>query len=547
MTQMEAIPAMDASSAAILQRANSTRLTGASFSDPDGRHLAFFERQLRTEVVAEHEVVSFAGLAQALLGPDEALVRLSCLASVSPNQLLCARQVAAISHAIEREKAEISGLLSMIASTPDPLDVATAVGERLGRFRSRTVWEFAVQELAGLLPLDSIVNMGHAALRENRLAALEVFVRSAMKSAFPEAGGDNNLSSILKKILAQLLRIDRGEEADKVSRLLRLVDDGGDRIVRSGFPFGEHKMRMKAARQRILHDLKGDGSDGGGVEDSAFEAKGWMTSAANCGLDIAYFRGLVMTAVPDFGGIDLTPEAADSAFFLKIARHGETAIPRKVHQIWIGHRPPPEASIGYWRKYCARYGYEHHLWREEDLARIGVLDLSEYQYYVRKRIYAAAVDVARIHVVASEGGLYVDCDIIPYDVGYPMHELLAMRGLMLLPAKTMRDLGRGAFFCTNAMFASTAGHPVLEVMKAAIPKAIAALGHTPAWWITGACLLTWVARGSFSLVDPLLIGSSPASSSFDQVIEDLGKQSRERLILFCQYKEWSKKELAITS
>ncbi len=167
---------------------------------------------------------------------------------------------------------------------------------------------------------------------------------------------------------------------------------------------------------------------------------------------------------------------------------------------------------------------------------------ADYKYYASHRLYAAAVDIARIHILAAEGGMYVDSDIIPYDIGVAMHDVLSMQGAMLLPGKTMRDLGRGAFFFTNSIIATTKGHPIMEAMKGAVPRAIARFGYLPAWWVTGACLLTWVARGSFSVIDPLLITSTRTSRTFDEVMADLRKQSETRLILFCQFKEWAKKD-----
>ncbi len=84
-------------------------------------------------------------------------------------------------------------------------------------------------------------------------------------------------------------------------------------------------------------------------------------------------------------------------------------IPKKIHYCWFGGNPLPEDTQRYietWRKHCP--DYEIIEWNESNF------DISSYPYaeeaYQHKK-YAFVSDVARLHALVQEGGIYLDTDV----------------------------------------------------------------------------------------------------------------------------------------
>ncbi|MCL2280338.1 glycosyl transferase [Candidatus Saccharibacteria bacterium] len=94
-------------------------------------------------------------------------------------------------------------------------------------------------------------------------------------------------------------------------------------------------------------------------------------------------------------------------------------IPRKIHYIWVGDKPLPEADkkrINHWRK--LHPDYEIKLWNEKNF------DI-ESNYWTREaykaKRFALVADVIRIHVLKAEGGIYLDTDM---ELLRPLDDLL---------------------------------------------------------------------------------------------------------------------------
>ncbi len=185
-------------------------------------------------------------------------------------------------------------------------------------------------------------------------------------------------------------------------------------------------------------------------------------------------------------------------------------VPRVIHQIWIGTLPVP-AAVTAWQSHAAVQGYRYRLWREADLAEIGLTDYPVFANMLARGDYPAAVDVARYAILAAEGGIYLDCDWYPArdDIGF--HDLLPLIGLTALAEDTPRMTGMGGLLLANSFIAAPADHPALHRLNAALPESIAALPGGPAWWSTGPLIFTLIARGgAVSLAAPtLFVGSLP--------------------------------------
>ena len=84
-------------------------------------------------------------------------------------------------------------------------------------------------------------------------------------------------------------------------------------------------------------------------------------------------------------------------------------IPKKIHYCWFGGKPIPERDqkcIESWKKYCP--DYEIIEWTEENF------DVSKSQYMAEaydKQRWGFVPDVARLEIILSEGGIYLDTDV----------------------------------------------------------------------------------------------------------------------------------------
>jgi inositol phosphorylceramide mannosyltransferase catalytic subunit len=124
------------------------------------------------------------------------------------------------------------------------------------------------------------------------------------------------------------------------------------------------------------------------------------------------------------------------------------AIPRTIHQIWIGPDPLPEDHRGWietWRTHHPEW--EHRLWTEDDLPddpiRPEVLD--------RMRMPVERADILRLEILYRQGGVYVDTDV---ECLRPVDDVLAGHDFVGVCLKPGRP--------TNTMIASVAGHPLLK-------------------------------------------------------------------------------------
>ncbi|MES2435981.1 MAG: glycosyltransferase [Pseudomonadota bacterium] len=177
------------------------------------------------------------------------------------------------------------------------------------------------------------------------------------------------------------------------------------------------------------------------------------------------------------------------------------AVPRVIHQIWIGSLPVP-AAVAAWRHHAAVQGYGYRLWQEADLARLGLPNQPVFAAMLARGDYPGAVDVARYAILAAEGGIYLDCDWYPArdDIGF--HNLLPLIGLTAWAETVPRQTGLGGLLLGNSFIATPPNHPALHRLNAALPQVLDLLPEAPAWWSTGPLVFTLAARGGAVSVAP---------------------------------------------
>ncbi len=182
-----------------------------------------------------------------------------------------------------------------------------------------------------------------------------------------------------------------------------------------------------------------------------------------------------------------------------IAAKNRQAVPKCIHQIWIGDKPVP-VSTGAWADHAKTNGLDYILWREADLEREGISSNPIFARMLADGDYPGAVDVARYIILAKFGGIYLDCDFYPARDDLSFFDVLPMIGLTAFGEDVPRKTGQGTLLLANSFIAAPPGHPVFSRMLDAFPEILTTLPKAPAWWATGPLIFTVVARaGSVSL------------------------------------------------
>lgn len=222
-----------------------------------------------------------------------------------------------------------------------------------------------------------------------------------------------------------------------------------------------------------------------------------------------------------------------------IAAANALPVPRVIHQIWIGGLPVPGA-VAEWQAHAAAQGYAHRLWREDDLAGLGLMSDQVFAGMLARGDYPGAVDVARYAILAAEGGIYLDCDWLPARDDFGFHDLLPLVGLTALAEAVPRNTGHGGLLLANSFIAVPPGHPVMQRLRAALPAALAALPGGPAWWTTGPLIFTLMAQGgAISLAAPsLCVGTLPPRAPLSEVEALRARARAEAPGLLIGWKSW---------
>lgn len=213
--------------------------------------------------------------------------------------------------------------------------------------------------------------------------------------------------------------------------------------------------------------------------------------------------GLRATAVPPS---DMSSDlfAAGSAVRAAHVAAASWAVPKHIHQIWIGG--PPPAACAVWAGFAARHGWAYRLWDETALEDLGITGDPLWRSMLRRGDLPGAVDVARYHLLLREGGLYLDCDWYPARADLPPEAVLPLRGLSALAEPSPRLVAGDGLLLSNAVIAAPARHPALAHLIATLPAFAERLPDAPAWWVSGPLPFTLAARlGPVTVLDSGLV------------------------------------------
>lgn len=88
---------------------------------------------------------------------------------------------------------------------------------------------------------------------------------------------------------------------------------------------------------------------------------------------------------------------------------------KTIHQIWLGDHGQPfhKLSGKRWQEVAARSGWGYRMWDEDSLDALPMINSKLFDRALARKAVHWASDVARLEILATYGGLYVDCDFLP--------------------------------------------------------------------------------------------------------------------------------------
>lgn len=215
------------------------------------------------------------------------------------------------------------------------------------------------------------------------------------------------------------------------------------------------------------------------------------------------------------------------------------AVPRRIHQIWIGEKPLPD-GVNAWIRHAKNQGYEHQLWREAELHQLGIDHHPVYAAMLEKGDLPGAVDVARYLILQQQGGIYLDCDWYPARNDLSFHDVLPLLGMTAMAEPTPRNTGKDSLLLANSMIAAPPQHPVFARLLGSLSTCMRDLPEAPAWWSTGPLIFTLVCRGgAVTLADAdLVAGSLPQSTALHEVDAWCKASQDQDAGLLLSWKSW---------
>lgn len=172
------------------------------------------------------------------------------------------------------------------------------------------------------------------------------------------------------------------------------------------------------------------------------------------------------------------------------------AIPRIIHQIWIGPEPAPSTWLDSWRRVHA--DYEYILWTEDEIeAKFSKEELDEV--IESSPSWAGRADILRWKILYRYGGIYSDADSVCIE---SVSDLIAAaeqrsKNLIILRENEKvrgpgcfpqyEDIPRHSPLYSNGFIAAVPNHPLIAAALESIPRAFPDL---PPWRSTGPGLLT---------------------------------------------------------
>lgn len=162
-----------------------------------------------------------------------------------------------------------------------------------------------------------------------------------------------------------------------------------------------------------------------------------------------------------------------------------------VHQIWIGHKPPPEEWMVTVKDFCKAHGHTYMFWGNENVKS---LDLSKYsgiqelmnEYETRENSYkyAGQADILRTVILYEHGGIYVDSDSVI------VNEQRFDRFLRDMSSKIFYAWENNEGLIANGVIGCPKGHAYMKQCLELMPTFASERKDKPVWERTGPYFVT---------------------------------------------------------
>ncbi|MBA3752486.1 hypothetical protein H0X06_06930 [Candidatus Dependentiae bacterium] len=181
-----------------------------------------------------------------------------------------------------------------------------------------------------------------------------------------------------------------------------------------------------------------------------FDSMGWYLRKNHL-LRKTYFLNKKQKSNHNLSRLNELKALYDRNHFLVKSGHDKKAIPKIIHQIWVGPKTPPtifkesQESI---KKHHP--GWEYKLWTDEDIPHLQLYNQGFYNASVN---YGEKADILRYELLYRYGGIYLDVDFVCLK---PLDELLQYD--LFVSIQPLDCEGEIA----NGIIGSIASHPILQ-------------------------------------------------------------------------------------
>jgi len=158
-------------------------------------------------------------------------------------------------------------------------------------------------------------------------------------------------------------------------------------------------------------------------------------------------------------------------------------IPKIIHQLWIGPRPPPTKMMASWKE--KHPDYEYILWNEEELVRRGI-ELECLDIINDVDALHGKADIIRWEILYQYGGIFLDAD------SYCLEPLDPDLFLTKPCWATYENENMREGLIANGNMGTVAGHPLIRAIIDTIklPGYWASMEGYQVWYVLGPGLLT---------------------------------------------------------
>jgi len=176
------------------------------------------------------------------------------------------------------------------------------------------------------------------------------------------------------------------------------------------------------------------------------------------------------------------------------------AIPKIIHQIWLGSNPRPVPWIKTVKDFCHTYGYKYMIWSEASIEALGIDEIPGLRgVYTGQKELAGKADIIRLLALHTFGGVYIDADTVitkpaKFHAFLEANRAAAFFGWEELPKERLKKLNLGSIkrLVANSVIGSTVKHAFIRTLLERIVANVKGEAGSAAWKQVGPLFVTRV-------------------------------------------------------